>query len=95
MPFELIFTYMAIGWQVKILEPNYNYKAFMHAAALLHYCQYTKELKKTIANMSVNSIAFNKILTNLLKKDITIGLKNIYNKQQINKKQLLNRLFFI
>ena len=33
-----------------------------------------------------------KILTNLLKKDITISLRDIHNEQQINKKQLLGRL---
>ena len=45
--------------------------------------------------MSASSIAPSKILTNLLKKDITISLKDIYNKRQANKKQLLGGLSFI
>jgi hypothetical protein len=36
--------------------------------------------------MSASSIAPSKILINLLKKDIIIGLKDIYNKRQANKK---------
>ena len=42
--------------------------------------------------MSASSIAPSKILTNLLKKDITISLKDIYNERQVNKKQLLGGL---
>ena len=42
--------------------------------------------------MSASSIAPSKILINLLKKDITIGLKDIYNERQANKKQLLSGL---
>ena len=42
--------------------------------------------------MSASSIAPSKILTNLLKKDITISLKDIYNEWQLNKKQLLGGL---
>ena len=42
--------------------------------------------------MSASSIAPSKILTNLLKKDIIISLKDIYNERQANKKQLLGGL---
>ena len=42
--------------------------------------------------MLASSIAPSKILTNLLKKDIIISLKDIYNKRQANKKQLLSGL---
>jgi hypothetical protein len=42
--------------------------------------------------MSASSIAPSKILTNLLKKDITISLKDIYNERQLNKKLLLGGL---
>ena len=45
--------------------------------------------------MSAGSIAPSKILTNLLKKDVIISLKDIYNKRQANKKQLLGGLFSI
>ena len=85
-PFELTLTRTAIGWQVEVLEPNHNHEAFAHAAALPHYRQRTEESKKTIADMSASSIAPSKILTNLLKKDIIISLKDIYNERQLNKK---------
>ena len=42
--------------------------------------------------MSASSIAPSKILINLLKKDIIISLKDIYNERQLNKKQLLGGL---
>ena len=42
--------------------------------------------------MSASSIAPSKILTNLLKKDIIISLKDIYNERQLSKKQLLDGL---
>ena len=42
--------------------------------------------------MSASSIAPSKILTNLLKKDITISLKDIYNERQLSKKLLLGGL---
>ena len=42
--------------------------------------------------MLASSIAPSKILTNLLKEDIIISLKDIYNERQLNKKQLLNGL---
>ena len=42
--------------------------------------------------MSANSIVLSKILINLLKKDIIISLKDIYNERQLNKKQLLSGL---
>ena len=91
-PFKLTLTYTIIKQQVEVQKPNYNYKAFIYAIALLYYCQLTKEIKKTVANILASSITPSKILTNLLKKDIIISLKNIYNKQQVNKKQLLNGL---
>ena len=42
--------------------------------------------------MSASSITPSKILTNLLKKDIIISLRDIHNKRQLNKKQLLGGL---
>jgi len=42
--------------------------------------------------MSASSINPSKILTNLLKKDITISIQDIYNERQANKKKLLNGL---
>ena len=42
--------------------------------------------------MLASSIAPSKILTNLLKEDIIISLKDIYNKRQLNKKRLLSGL---
>jgi len=42
--------------------------------------------------MLAGSIAPSKILINLLKKDIIISLKDIYNEQQLNKKLLLSGL---
>ena len=93
--FVLTIIYTAIGWQVEVQDFTYNYKACMHSTALLHYCQRTEEIKKIIVDILASSIIFSKILTSLLKKDITISLKNIYNKQQLNKKQLLSRLTLI
>jgi hypothetical protein len=75
-----------------VQDPTHNHGAFAHAAALPYYRQRTKETKKTITNMSASSIAPSKILTNLLKKDIIISLRDIYNERQLNKKQLLSRL---
>jgi len=60
--------------------------------ALPHYRQHTKEIKKTIADILASSITPSKIPTSLLKKDITISLKDIYNERQLNKKQLLGGL---
>ena len=40
--------------------------------------------------MLVSSITPSKILINLLKKDIIISFKDVYNKRQLNKKQLLS-----
>ena len=77
---------------MEVQELNHNHEAFIHAAALPYYRQRTKELKKTIADISASSIAPSKILINLLKKDITISLKDIYNERQANKKQLLGGL---
>ena len=91
-PFKLTLTRTVIRQQVEVLELNHNHKAFIYAIALPHYHQRTKKSKKTIADISANSITPSKILTNLLKKDITIGLKDIYNKRQVNKKQLLSKL---
>ena len=42
--------------------------------------------------MSASSINLSKILTNLLKKDTTISLQDIYNERQANKKKLLGGL---
>ena len=42
--------------------------------------------------MLASSITPSKILINLLKKDIIVSLKDIYNKRQANKKQLLGGL---
>ena len=78
-PFALTITRTAIGWQVEVQDPTHNHGAFAHPAAVLHYRQRTEETKKTIADMSASSIAPSKILTNLLKKDIIISLKDIYN----------------
>jgi hypothetical protein len=36
-PFGLTITRIAIGWQVEVQDPTYNYGAFAHAAALPHY----------------------------------------------------------
>jgi len=77
---------------VEVQDPTYNHGAFAHAAALPHYRQHTKEIKKTITDISASSITPSKILTNLLKKDIIISLKDIYNERQLNKKLLLSRL---
>ena len=91
-PFTLTITHIVIGWQVEVQDPTYNYGAFAHPVAVLYYRQRTKEIKKTIADMSASSIVPSKILTNLLKKDIIISLKDIYNERQLNKKQLLGGL---
>ena len=91
-PFGLTLTHTAIGWQVEVQEPTHNHKAFAHAAALPHYHQRTEETNKIIADMSASSIAPSKILTNLLKKDITISLQDIYNERQVNKRKLLDGL---
>ena len=92
-PFNLTLTRTAIGWQVKVQEPTYNYKAFVHTVALPHYRQRTEETNKTISDISASSITPSKILTNLLKKDIIISLQDIYNERQVNKRKLLSRLF--
>ena len=91
-PFKLTLTCTIIGQQVEVQEPNYNHEAFTHTVALLYYRQLTKEIKKTVTNISASSITPSKILINLLKKDIIISLKDIYNKRQANKKQLLSGL---
>jgi len=91
-PFALTITRTAIGWQVEVQDPTHNHGAFAHPAALPHYRQRTEETKKTIADISASSIAPSKILTSLLKKDITISLRDIYNERQLNKKQLLDGL---
>ena len=85
-PFVLTITRTAIGWQVEVQDSTYNYGAFAHPAAVPHYRQRTGETKKTIADISASSITPSKILTNLLKKDIIISLKDIYNERQLNKK---------
>ena len=90
--FALTIIYIAIGQQVKVQDPTYNYKAFAHPAALPYYHQHTEETKKTIANISASSITPSKTLINLLKKNIIISLKDIYNERQLNKKQLLSGL---
>jgi hypothetical protein len=64
----------------------------MHAAALLHYRQCTDEINKMIADMLASSITPSKILISLLKKDVMISLQDIYNKRQVNKRKLLDRL---
>ena len=91
-PFKLTLTRTAIRQQVEVQEPDYNHEAFAYATALPYYRQCTKELKKTISDILASSITPSKILTNLLKKDITISLKDIYNERQANKKQLLSGL---
>ena len=91
-PFAFIIIYTAIRWQIEVQDPTYNYKAFIHPIALPYYRQRTKEIKKTITDILASSITPNKILINLLKKDIIISLKDIHNKQQLNKKQLLSGL---
>ena len=91
-PFALTITCTAIGWQVEVQDPTYNYGAFVHFAAVPYYRQRIEETKKTIADMLASSIVPSKILTNLLKKDIIISLKDIYNERQLNKKQLLGGL---
>ena len=92
-PFALTITRIAIGWQIEVQDPTYNHGAFVYPVALLYYRQRTKEIKKTIADILAGSIAPSKILINLLlKKDIIISLKDVYNKQQLNKKQLLSKL---
>ena len=91
-PFRLTITHTAIGWQVEVQDPTHNHRAFAHAAALPHYCQRTEETKKTITDILASSITPSKILTNLLKKDIIISLRDIYNERQLNKKQLLSGL---
>ena len=91
-PFALTITCTAIGWQVEVQDPTYNYRAFAHPIALPHYRQCTEETKKTITNILASSIAPSKIFISLLKKDIVISLKDIYNERQLNKKQLLGSL---
>ena len=71
-PFELALTRTVIGWQVEVQEPTYNHEAFVHAAALPHYRQRTKETNKTIADMSASSITPSKILTNLTCKVLAV-----------------------
>lgn len=77
---------------MEVENPNHNYKALTHPRALPYYRQRTKETKQTIVNITASSITPSKILTNLLKKDITISLQDIYNERQANKKELLYRL---
>ena len=91
-PFKLTLTYTIIGQQVEVQELNYIYKAFAHTTALPYYRQLTKEAKKTVTNILASSITPSKILINLLKKDIIVSFKDIYNKRQTNKKLLLSRL---
>ena len=93
--FELTLTRTVIGWQVEVQNPDYNYKALTHPRALPHYRYYTQETNQTITDMTTSSITPSKILTNLLKKDITITLNNIYNERQVNKKELLSGLLAI
>jgi hypothetical protein len=45
--------------------------------------------------MLASSIAPSKILINLLKKDIIISFKDIYNERQLNKKLLLSGLLSV
>ena len=78
-PFKLTLTYTVIRWQVEVQDPTYNHQAFVHARALPYYRQRTKETKKTIADISASSINLSKILINLLKKDTTISIQDIYN----------------
>ena len=77
---------------MEVQDPAHNYRAFIYTTALLHYRQHTKEINKTITDISASSITPSKIFINLLKKDIIISLKDIYNKRQLNKELLLNRL---
>ena len=72
--FEATLTRIPIGWSLEVKDPNYNYIAAVHLTALPQHRWRTYDTNKTIADMSGSSIRANKILTNLLKKDVIITI---------------------
>ena len=73
-PFKATLTRIPIRWSLEVKDPNYNYAAAVHPTALPQHHQRTYNINKTIADMLGSSIRANKILTNLLKKDIIITI---------------------
>ena len=73
-PFKAILTRILIRWSLEVKDPNYNYAAIVHPTTLPQNCWRTYDTNKTIANMLGSSIRANKILTNLLKKDVIITI---------------------
>lgn len=73
-PFKAILTRTLIRWSLEVKDPNYNYVAAVYLTALLQHCWCTYNTNNTIANILGSSIRANKILTNLLKKDVIITI---------------------
>ena len=91
-PFKATLTRTPIGWGLEVKDPTYNYAIAVNIIALPQYYQCTYNTNKTIADISSSSIRANKILTTLLKKDLTISIQDIYNKHKIYKKRALRGL---
>ena len=91
-PFEAVLTRTPIGWSLEVKDPNYNHAAAVHLTALPQHRRRTYDTNKTIADMLGSSIGANKILTNLLKKDVTITIQDIYNERKEIKKRILEGL---
>jgi len=73
-PFKATLTRIPIGWGLEVKDPAYNYVAAINLIALPQYCWRTYNTNKMFTNMLSSSIRASKILTNLLKKDITISI---------------------
>ena len=73
-PFKAILTRTLIKWSLEVKDFNYNYIAAIHPTALLQYCWRIYNINNMITNILDSSIRANKILTNLLKKDVIITI---------------------
>ena len=79
-PFKATLIYTLIGWGLEVKDPAYNYKVAVDLIVLPQHRQRIYNINKTITNILSSSIGASKILTNLLKKDIIIGIQDVYNK---------------
>ena len=91
-PFEATLTRTPIRWGLEVKDPNHNHPAAVDPIALPQHRQRSYDINRTIADILGSSIGATKILTNLLKKDITISIQDIYNERKLNKKRLLGGL---
>ena len=90
--FNATITRTELGWALEIQDPSHNHPAFLAPAALPQNRKRSDDTTKTIRDITSSSIGAAKILTNLLKKDITIDLQDIYNERRVYRKEQLGGL---